>query len=705
MVGERSGLDGGRQRDDHRTPATRHSLGPTAGDLDAGAVGEGYGHRARGAKRINARHCHIGDRAAGQSVGKRKPVTVTRGNRSLPRAKQRGTQAVEGRRAHQTRQTCAPNRNENSREPPVQSVSLSMHDRTTSDRLAADDDEDVGDGLGIRWCAGGNRVASAHRGSGGTVQRRIARVGEGHSEALPSAGSVNAADYYCRDLVASIGGIVGNCEASGDTVGITRGNNAGICTKRVSGDTAETGSHCQEAAKDDYGRERGDQISFHEEFLPWILKSSFGPVARMLSLDPRFARPGDWTSQAAGATMLQRWGSGLGRLVWPGASGRASIERGIDRAPANQERPAGGTAPRRVTAPNAGVADDATQATSRTAWIIAAVVAVLVALIAIVLAARGGGSGSSQAAVPQLVQLDQLSAETQLEASGLQAASPVRTEPSTLVVAGTVLAQDPAGGTLVSEGETVQLTVAVAPEPSVVPPLAGLTEDEARAALTQAGFVSVQTTPVADSAPGGTVLDQTPPADSIVSGATPVVLVVSTGPASRSVPRTEGSAVSEVRTRLETVGWNVELREVAHGTVAEGLVVRTDPAVETAVELGSLIVVFVSTGPASVPVPAVVGLTATDAASAIEAVGLTLETRSCETDDQAPGTVTEQDPAAAVGADPGTTVSVCVAVPAPTPTPEPTPTAVPPTNNPPPSAPAPQPTSPPECLPTDSSCR
>jgi beta-lactam-binding protein with PASTA domain/predicted Ser/Thr protein kinase len=78
---------------------------------------------------------------------------------------------------------------------------------------------------------------------------------------------------------------------------------------------------------------------------------------------------------------------------------------------------------------------------------------------------------------------------------------------------GTVLDQDPAAGTEVEKGSTVTLEVAKAPPQVEVPDVLDQTEEEARAALTEAGFrvrrvrEDVQT-PDED----GTVVDQDPPA-------------------------------------------------------------------------------------------------------------------------------------------------------------------------------------------------
>jgi len=89
--------------------------------------------------------------------------------------------------------------------------------------------------------------------------------------------------------------------------------------------------------------------------------------------------------------------------------------------------------------------------------------------------------------VPSVTGLSRSDAQAALTTSGL-ALGAVAEEGSTDVAPGTVLTQDPVAGTTVPEGAEVNLTVAVAGGPSIVPNVSCYTPNEAAIALDEAGF-------------------------------------------------------------------------------------------------------------------------------------------------------------------------------------------------------------------------
>ena len=115
---------------------------------------------------------------------------------------------------------------------------------------------------------------------------------------------------------------------------------------------------------------------------------------------------------------------------------------------------------------------------------------------------------------------------------------------------GEVLAQDPAVGDSLAEGEVLRLTVSLGPTLTVLPPVAGMSEADATTALADAGFVVGEVT---------RAFDEEVPVDAVVAAApadtslaidsqgrlpkeTSIDLVVSDGPAPRVVPgRAAGS--------------------------------------------------------------------------------------------------------------------------------------------------------------------
>ena len=91
-------------------------------------------------------------------------------------------------------------------------------------------------------------------------------------------------------------------------------------------------------------------------------------------------------------------------------------------------------------------------------------------------------------------------------------------------------------------------------------------------------------------------------------------------------------------------------------TIIAGNVISTTPAGGTEVPVGATVDLFVSTGPAPVTVPDVVGDDEATAVAAIEALGLTANVSYAYSETVAAGLVISQDPAGGSGAIPGSTV-------------------------------------------------
>jgi eukaryotic-like serine/threonine-protein kinase len=120
--------------------------------------------------------------------------------------------------------------------------------------------------------------------------------------------------------------------------------------------------------------------------------------------------------------------------------------------------------------------------------------------------------GPEQVAVPDLVGRSRDEAQRLLGEAGLQAAFTEREDAE--ATAGTVLEQDPAPGTRLPEGGTVELVVAREPEDVPVPGVIDDNEDDAIQALEDAGFeVNVEEEPVETPDEDGIVLEQDPQPD------------------------------------------------------------------------------------------------------------------------------------------------------------------------------------------------
>jgi serine/threonine-protein kinase len=151
---------------------------------------------------------------------------------------------------------------------------------------------------------------------------------------------------------------------------------------------------------------------------------------------------------------------------------------------------------------------------------------------------------------PETVEVPFVEGETEQEATaeisnaGLQAS--VRREPSN-EAEGTVIAQDPSGGTQVEQGSVVTITVSSGSEQRPMPDVTGQPADSAQAQLeNDYGLrVTQQDARTPCAAPPGFVCDQDPPPGAPVSEGDSVVLYVQPGEARVSEPAPSSAATNK----------------------------------------------------------------------------------------------------------------------------------------------------------------
>ena len=131
-------------------------------------------------------------------------------------------------------------------------------------------------------------------------------------------------------------------------------------------------------------------------------------------------------------------------------------------------------------------------------------------------------SGPGKVSVPNVEGKQESAAATQLQSAGFTVS--VQQDTTSTQPAGTVVNQDPAGGTLVEPGSKITLSVSGA---ASVPNVVGLSEASAQASLQSAGFkVTVQTVAgPANTAPGD-VWQQNPNANATAPQGTTVTILV-----------------------------------------------------------------------------------------------------------------------------------------------------------------------------------
>ena len=193
-----------------------------------------------------------------------------------------------------------------------------------------------------------------------------------------------------------------------------------------------------------------------------------------------------------------------------------------------------------------------------------------------------------------------------------------------------------------------------------MPNVIGADVASAETRLRQDGF-STDTTQKTSDQPAGEVIGSDPaPGDQADEGST-VVLTVSGGPGTASVPSVEGLSRNGARARLRNAGFEIEERKESSDDVAEGKAIRTSPPEGDEQEKGSTITLLISTGPEQVAVPNVVGQSYDEASSKLEGAGFVVNRRDQVTDDEEPGTVLKQSPGSGRSIDKGSTITLAVA--------------------------------------------
>src|SRR6266851_3945325 len=170
---------------------------------------------------------------------------------------------------------------------------------------------------------------------------------------------------------------------------------------------------------------------------------------------------------------------------------------------------------------------------------------------------------------------------------------------------------------------TLTLTPAI-----TVPSVVGATQAAATTTLTAAGLtLGTVTTASSSTVASGSVISQNPISGTQVTSGSAVNLVVSSGPAPVTVPSVVGATQTTATTTLTAAGLKLgTVTTASSSTVASGSVISQNPISGTQVTSGSAVNLVVSSGPAPVTVPSVVGATQAAATTTLTAAGLKLGT-------------------------------------------------------------------------------
>jgi serine/threonine-protein kinase len=199
-------------------------------------------------------------------------------------------------------------------------------------------------------------------------------------------------------------------------------------------------------------------------------------------------------------------------------------------------------------------------------------------------------TGPPRVAVPEVVGARESDAVATLRAAGLV---PNVVDIFSSEREGTVIAQDPKGGTSVVRGTDVRLNVSKGPQQTGLPDLIGRSFDDAAAALREAGFTPVRRD-VEASEPRGTVIGMSPGPGTLQPPGTRVTLDISTGRSTTAVPDVVGEPEPDARATLQNEGWRVLVRDTpTTNPDEEGIVITQTPAPGEQAEPGSQVIIYV----------------------------------------------------------------------------------------------------------------
>ena len=228
-----------------------------------------------------------------------------------------------------------------------------------------------------------------------------------------------------------------------------------------------------------------------------------------------------------------------------------------------------------------------------------------------------------------------------------------------------VYAQDPPATATGQQGDVVTITFNPARQLQTVPPIQGLSVENATQLLAPLGLqlviLEVRNDPLV---PLNQIITQEPLANEQVRSGSAVSVVVSGGTGGSNIPNIEGQVSSAAEQLLKSSPYNFVITITAEpsATVEKGRAIRTDPVIGTPLPAGSAIVLIVSSGSPTVVVPDLVGKTEGEAQSTLNAAGLTTEIgyRNVAVGDTNDGRVISQSREAQSAVAPGTKITLVI---------------------------------------------
>lgn len=191
---------------------------------------------------------------------------------------------------------------------------------------------------------------------------------------------------------------------------------------------------------------------------------------------------------------------------------------------------------------------------------------------------------------------------------------------------GQIMYQEPAGGSRVTKGTEIVITVSLGEEPTlkIMEDLTDVNQAEAESFLTGQGFQILVRQEASDTVEAGKVIRTEPAKGAELTDGQTISVWVSTGPETVTMPNVV-DMTREAALRLLGEIENIKIVEQSEFSnyVEKGNVTRTDPKVGTELAPGQNVIVYVSTGPATAVMPSVVGLYSQTAQKQLADLGFT----------------------------------------------------------------------------------
>jgi beta-lactam-binding protein with PASTA domain len=228
--------------------------------------------------------------------------------------------------------------------------------------------------------------------------------------------------------------------------------------------------------------------------------------------------------------------------------------------------------------------------------------------------------------VPDLVGDPLARAEVEADLAGLKLDR--QQEFNSDVRSGQVIRQSLPAGSEAEKGDTLTIVLSLGPELDVVPSVSGLLLGEATRLIKEARFKVEVKREYHETIAENHVIAQNPDGASDFEVGKTVRLTVSRGPEPVDLPDLSGQTEAQAKAALKNLQMVFGgLIQEFSPTIAEGLVIGTQPPVGSTVDQGSEVSLVISRGPRTFTMPDVEGLTGATAQARLESLGLIVTLR------------------------------------------------------------------------------